>query len=316
MDAVCQFVHFVSIENIVSIWGRLKPGRRYGRKNEFRKFRSFLYLRKMFYANMKYIILILSVLLLSGCAYQKEYNQVVKQGTVEDRYNFAVKAYDRQDYNRAISLFEEILPLFRGKDGLEGVLYNLAYSYFYDKDYFMAAYYFRSLARQFPNSEYAEEVTYMSAYCKTLESPDYQLDQTATKEAIEQLQLYINYYPDSRRVDEASRLIGEMRQKLATKAFHVAGMYYKRGLYNAAAISYNNFLREYPESPDREQAMYLMIRSRYLYARNSFSSLQAERYQKVLESYDLFMRLYAASSYRQEVEKLVEEAKEHIYSIE
>ena len=80
----------------------------------------------MFYANMKYIILILSVLLLSGCAYQKEYNQVVKQGTVEDRYNFAVKAYDRQDYNRAISLFEEILPLFRGKDGLEGVLYNLA----------------------------------------------------------------------------------------------------------------------------------------------------------------------------------------------
>ena len=93
-------------------------------------------------------------------------------------------------------------------------------------------------------------------------------------------------------------------------------MYYKRGLYNAAAISYNNFLREYPESPDREQAMYLMIRSRYLYARNSFSSLQAERYQKVLESYDLFMRLYAASPYRQEVEKLVEEAKEHIYSIE
>ena len=77
-----------------------------------------------------------------------------------------------------------------------------------------------------------------------------------------------------------------------------------------------DFLREYPESPDREQAMYLMIRSRYLYARNSFSSLQAERYQKVLESYDLFMRLYAASSYRQEVEKLVEEAKEHIYSIE
>ena len=75
----------------------------------------------MFYANMKYIILILSVLLLSGCAYQKEYNQVVKQGTVEDRYNFAVKAYDRQDYNRAISLFEEISisPLSRRSPALK-----------------------------------------------------------------------------------------------------------------------------------------------------------------------------------------------------
>ena len=296
----------------------LNPGypeksRRYDDEIEFRKFKSFLYLRKMFYSNMKYIILITSVLLLcSSCAYQKEYNQVVKQGTVEDRYNFAVKAYEKQDYKRAISLFEEILPLFRGKDGLEGVLYNVAYSYFYDKDYFMASYYFRSLARQFPNSEYTEEVTYMSAYCKTLESPDYQLDQTATKEAIEQLQLYINYYPESRRVDEASRLIAEMRQKLATKAFHVAEMYYKRGLYNAASISYNNFLREYPESSDREQAMFLMIKSRYLYAKNSFASLQRERYQKVLDAYELFLRTYSESPYREEIEEYVEIAKEHL----
>ncbi len=266
----------------------------------------------MFCGKLKYSLLIVSLLLFSGCAYQKEYNQVVKQGSVEDRYDFAVKAYDKQDYNRAIALFEELLPLFRGKDGLEGLLYNLAYSYFYDKDYFMAAYYFRSLARQFPNGDYSEEVTYMSAYCKTLESPDYRLDQTATKEAIEQLQLYINYYPESRRVEEASRLIGEMRQKLATKAFHVCGMYYKRGLYNAASISYNNFLRDYPESPDREQAMYLMIKCRYLYAKNSFASLQPERYQKVVDSYDLFLRMYADSPYRQEVEEFVKDAKEHL----
>ena len=169
----------------------------------------------------------------------------------------------------------------------------------------MASYYFRSLARQFPNSEYTEEVTYMSAYCKTLESPDYQLDQTATKEAIEQLQLYINYYPESRRVDEASRLIAEMRQKLATKAFHVAEMYYKRGLYNAASM-------EYPESSDREQAMFLMIKSRYLYAKNSFASLQRERYQKVLDAYELFLRTYSESPYREEIEEYVEIAKEHL----
>ena len=266
----------------------------------------------MFCGKLKYISLVVSVLLLSGCAYQKEYNQVLKQGTVEDRYDFAVKAYDKQDYKRAISLFEELLPLFRGKDALEGVLYNLAYSYCYDKDYFMAAYYFRSLSRQFPNGSHTEEVTYMSAYCKTLESPDYRLDQTATKEAIKQLQLYINYYPDSRRVEEASRLIGEMRQKLATKAFQIAGMYYKRGLYNAASISYNNFLREYPESPDREQAMFLMIKSRYLYAKNSFASHQQERYQKVLDAYELFLRTYSESPYRPLVEEYVEESRKHI----
>lgn len=250
--------------------------------------------------------------LFTGCSYQKEYNRVSKSGTVEDKYNFALKAYDRQDYKKSSSVFEELLPLFRGKDALEGLLYNLAYSYFYDKDYFMAAYYFRTLSRQFPNGAKVEEATYMSAYCKSLESPDYRLDQSATKEAIKQLQLYINYYPDSRRVEEASRLIVEMRGKLATKAFNIAGMYYRRSLYNAAAISYNNFLREYPESPDREQAMFLMLKSRFLYAKNSFRHLQPERYRKVVDIYDLFLRSYADSRYRAEADKLIRQARENM----
>lgn len=265
----------------------------------------------MYFGKIAHIALIVSLLSLVGCAYQKEYNKVLKSGGVEEKYDFAVKAYDKQDYKKAVVLFEELLPLLRGKDAMEGLLYNLAYAYFYDKDYFMAAYYFQMLGRQFPNGDKIEEVTYMSAYCKTLESPDYHLDQTATKEAIKQLQLFINYYPQSRRAEEASRMISEMRAKLATKAFNIAGMYYKRELYNAAAISYNNFLRDYPESPDREKAMYLMLRSRYLYARQSIRSQQAERYRKVLDVYELFMRTYSDSPYRKEVEKYVEEARKH-----
>lgn len=264
----------------------------------------------MFYTKLRCFAALCCIVLLSGCAYQKEYNRVSKNGTIEDKYNFALKAYDKQDYKKSSAVFEELLPLFRGKDALEGLLYNLAYSYFYDKDYYMAAYYFLTLSRQFPNGSKVEEATYMSAYCKTLESPDFRLDQSATKEAIKQLQLYINYYPDSPRVEEASRLIVEMRKKLALKAFNIAGMYYRRNLYNAAAICYNNFLRDFPESPDREQAMFLMLKCRYLYAKNSFKHLQPERYRKVVDIYDLFLRSYADSRYRDDADKLVQTAKE------
>lgn len=266
----------------------------------------------MFCGKIRYFAVLVPLVLLSSCAYQREYNHVSKKGTVEDKYNFALKAYQKQDYKKSSAVFEEILPLFRGKDALEGLLYNLAYSYFYDKDYFMASYYFRTLSRQFPNGEHVEEATYMSAYCKSLESPAFRLDQSATKEAIKQLQLYINYYPDSRRVEEASRIIVELRAKLATKAFHIAGMYYKRGLYNAAAITYNNFLREYPESPDREQAMFLMLKCRYLYAKNSLKSLQAERYRKVIDLHEMLLRNYAESRYKSEADKYAKIAKERI----
>ena len=271
-----------------------------------------MYLRAMFCNKLRHIVWIAAAVLLGGCAYQKEYNTVNKQGTVEEKYDFAVRAYNKQDYKKSVALFEELLPLFRGKDALEGLLYNLAYSYFYDKDYFMAAYYFRTLSRQFPEGEHTEEVTYMSAYCKTLESPDYELDQTATYEAIKQLQLYINYYPNGRHTDQAGQLIVEMRAKLATKAFHVAGMYFRRNLYNAAAISYNNFLKDYPESPDREQAMFLLLKSRYLYAKNSLRNLQSDRFRKVLDTYDLFLRTYANSRYREEADKFVNEARKRI----
>ncbi|MEG1498269.1 MAG: outer membrane protein assembly factor BamD [Bacteroidales bacterium] len=263
----------------------------------------------MLFVKKIHILLVLSMLLLSSCAYQKEYSQVSRSGTLDEKYNFAVKAYDKQDYRKAVELFEELVPLYRGKDILERLLYNVAYSYFYEKDYFMSAYYFRSLTRQFPNSQYLEEASYMSAYCKTLESPDFRLDQTATVEAIKQLQLFINYYPNSRRSEEAGKLINDMREKLALKAYNVANMYYRRSLYNAASIAYSNFLKDYPESNVREQALYMMIKSRFLYAENSIKEKQSERYAKVIEGYEAFLRSFSDSKYRKEVDKYYKESK-------
>ena len=257
----------------------------------------------MFWRIIKYSLLTLMVLSLTGCAYQKEYNAVSKRGSAADKFNFAVKAYDKGDYKKAITVFEELMPVYRGKDDFENLLYNLAYAYFYEKDYYMASYYFRMSGRMFPGSASIEETTYMSAYCKFLESPYYKLDQTATVEAIKQLQLFINYYPHSPKVPEAARLIGELRDKLALKAFELANMYYKRNLYNAASIAYYNFLRDYPESAYREEAAYRMLRSRFLYAENSIREKQPERYARVQEAYESFMRSFADSRYRKEVDK-------------
>ena len=118
----------------------------------------------MFWRIIKYSLLTLTVLSLTGCAYQKEFNAVSKRGSAADKFNFAVKAYDKGDYKKAITVFEELMPVYRGKDDFENLLYNLAYAYFYEKDYYMASYYFRMSGRMFPGSASIEETTYMSAY--------------------------------------------------------------------------------------------------------------------------------------------------------
>ncbi|MDR2556883.1 MAG: outer membrane protein assembly factor BamD [Bacteroidales bacterium] len=234
---------------------------------------------------------------------KKTYSKILKNGTSKEKLEYADLAYNNKNYKKVIAIYEDMLPLLRGRDGLEDILYRLAYCYYYEGDYFMSSHYFRSVTRQFPNSRYLEEAMYMGAYCKSMESLYFRLDQTATKDAIKQLQLFVNYYPKSARVEEANGIIDRMRAKLARKSFEIANMYYRRELYNAAAIAYSNFLNEFPESLYREEAMYKLVKSRYLYADKSVAAKQPERFAKVIESYEMFYRNYGDSKYIKELNK-------------
>jgi outer membrane protein assembly factor BamD len=71
------------------------------------------------------------------------------------------------------------------------------------------------------------------------------LDQENTLKAIESLQLFINLYPKSERVAEASKLIQNLRDKLEKKAFENAKLYFVTGAYDpsnykSAIIAFKN----------------------------------------------------------------------------
>ena len=78
----------------------------------------------------------------------------------------------------------------------------------------------------------------MTAYCYYLDSPDLTLDQASTYKAIENLQLFINLYPKSERVNECNQLIDKLRNKLETKSFLNAKLYFKIGDYKAAIFAF------------------------------------------------------------------------------
>ena len=84
----------------------------------------------------------------------------------------------------------------------------------------------------------------MVGYCAYLFSPKPRLDQSVTHEAIDALQLYINLYPFSDRVDEANRLIDELRDKLVYKSYLNAKLYYDFENYKAAVVAISNSLKE------------------------------------------------------------------------
>ncbi len=248
----------------------------------------------------KYSLLVFALLFMASCS---EYTKVQKSHDSELKYATARKYFDQKNYGKALTLLNDVEPFFRGRDKAEYITYYMAYSHYYEKDFYMAAHYFKNYTRLYPSGKLAEECYYMSAYSLFLDSPYYKLDQTSAIDAMKEMQLFINYYPRSSRIEEANRIIDQLREKLAHKDFEIARLYYKRDMYSASAIAFANVAKDFPETKYREEALFMVVKSYYYYANHSIASKQGERYEKVLEAFEKFERSYPDSPFLEDAQK-------------
>jgi len=253
------------------------------------------------------ISIVLVAIVLSSCS---DYNKVVKSTDYEFKYKKAVEYYEDGEYVRSGTLFRELVNIYRGTSRADRIYYYYAKSMMGQKDYLMAGHYFSSLVKEFPMSEYTEEAQFMIGYCKYLLSPKPRLDQQITQESIDALQLYINLYPFSERVEEANRLIDELEDKLVYKSYLSAKLYYDFEQYKAAVVALTNSLEKYPDSKYREDLKYMLLKSKYLLAENSIRDKQETRFSSALDEYFSFIDEYPESKYKKEVDKFYEKASE------
>jgi outer membrane protein assembly factor BamD len=245
-------------------------------------------------------VIIAFVLLLSSCS---DYNKIVKSTDYEFKYKKALEYYENGEYVRSSTLLKELINIVRGTSRADKVYYYYAKSQFGLKDNMMAGHYFKSLIKEFPRSEYAEESQYMVGYCFYLDSPTARLDQTVTQNAIDALQLFINLYPKSNRVNEANRLIIELRDKMVYKSYLSAKLYFDLDNYKAAVVALTSSLKDFPDTKYREELMYMLLKAKYLLAINSVDEKKHERLSSALDEYFTFVDEYPESKYRKEVEK-------------
>jgi outer membrane protein assembly factor BamD len=264
---------------------------------------------------MKYkalFILSLSLLIsFTSCTFQK----VLKNGTVDEKYEIAVKKYNQKDYSRALQLFDQLIGAMRATEKSQKIYYYYAYCYYNQKDYTLASYYFKRYTTNFPNTPEAEECMFMSAYCNVLNSPEYSLDQTVTYDALKDLQLFTNTYPTSKRVSECNDLMDKLRFKLEMKDYKLAKMYFRMEDYAASIKCFSNILKEYPDSPHKEEVMFLVVKSYYRFARESIFDKQKERYAKVAVTYNELAAQYPGSKYTLEAADLKEKSARELEAL-
>lgn len=231
------------------------------------------------------------------------------------KYEAGLNYYNNKDYYRASVLFEQILPIVRGLPEGEKVQFYLAYCQYHDKLYLLAAEQFKTFYETYGRSSLAEEARFMNAYSLYRSSPNPNLDQSSSLDAMAAMQQFINRYPSSQFRDRAVEVIETTQNKLEKKGFENARQYYKMKYYKAAVVALNNFKQNFPDSKYIEEAYYLVILSEYKLAEQSLLSKQSERYKAVVDHYLEFLDRYPDSEFLKDAEKLYAESLEKVNSL-
>lgn len=264
----------------------------------------------------KNLLLFAVICLFSLGACKSQYEKIRTSGDTKMILSKANEYYKNENYSKAQELYDLIISNIRGLQEAEKVYYQYAYTHYYLEKYVSAAYYFKQFTLTYPNSEQKEEADYMAAYSEFRMSPVYRLDQTATNKAIDEFQLFMNTYPNSTRVKECNKLIDELRAKLEKKTTEEAELYFHLRDYQAAIQSYNNVLKDFPETNNAEFLRYKIIIAAHNYANNSILSKQEERYKVALEESTDFLKRHEKSKYRKEIASINKISRTKIKEIE
>jgi outer membrane protein assembly factor BamD len=258
------------------------------------------------------IIFMIAIGMLLSVFSCSEYNKVLKSTDLELKYTKAVEFYNNGEYYKSLPILEELIGLTRGSQRAEDVYYYYAKSQFGVKDYYMANYYLKSFNKTFTLSPKAEECLFLAAECSYQLSPSYSLDQADTKNAINEYQLFLDKYPGSNLRDSANHQIERLNAKLELKAYENATVYAKTLKHKAAASALKEFLKEYPESKYKEEAMFLIVKSNFLLADGSIESKKLERMRATSESYRTFAAAFPQSKFLNEAEAYFKRSEKQI----
>jgi len=248
--------------------------------------------------------------LLSSCG---EYNKILKSTDYELKYSYAKKYFNAKQYSKSATLLDELVTIFKGTAYAEESLYLLAQSYYGQKDYQTASQYFETYYTTYPKGEFTELSRFYSGYGLYLDSPDPRLDQSQTYKA----QLYLEYYPQSERAEEAQNIMFELQEKLAYKELMATRLYFNLGTYmgnnfQSCVITAQNALKNYPYSKYREEFMFLIIRAKYELALVSVEEKLQGRYRDVVDEYYNYMNEYPEGNYVKQVTKFYDYASKRI----
>jgi outer membrane protein assembly factor BamD len=147
-----------------------------------------------------------------------------------------------------------------------------------------------------PRADYAQ-FRLATAYAEQMLAPD--RDQTATRDTIKELQVFMDRYPNSSLMPEARKLMREARDRLSEASFLVGRHYFRIEWWRGAEDRFREVLKTDPEYTRRDAVYYYLAE---LLRRTDRTAEALPYYERLLEEFE-------QSEYLDEARRRVAELK-------
>lgn len=176
----------------------------------------------------------------------------------EDRFTLAKRHLDSGKYVKAQEEFKRLIFENPGSGYVDDAQYYLAESYFLNKEYDFALLEYGYLIDNYRSSEYVDDAHFKMGLAYYERSRPFYLDQTDTKKALDEIELFLTKYPGSEYTEDALDTKRRCMEKLAKKDLEAGKLYMKLRKHPAARVYFESILEDYPETEATKEAFLLI----------------------------------------------------------
>jgi outer membrane protein assembly factor BamD len=232
-------------------------------------------------------------------------NSQVPPGTAEaDKFLFtrAQEEFKEKNWLRAREYFRQIVDNYPQSSFRPDAKLGVGDTYIGEhstESLILAANEFREFLTFYPTNPRADYAQYRLAYAyaEQMLAPD--RDQSATRDVIKELQVFLDRYPNSQLMPEARKLMREAKDRLSESSYRVGYTYYRMKWYRGAIDRFQEVLKNDPEYTHRDDVYFYLAEALRL----------NNNKPEALPYYERLLKEFEQSEHLEEARKRVAELK-------
>jgi len=231
---------------------------------------------------MSRVIILISILLFSGCSYFQDKEDETIAWNAERLYAEARGQLDAGNYTRAVEYYEKLEGRFPfGVYGQQALL-DLAYAYYKNDETDAAVSAADRFIKLYPQNAHVDYAYYLKGLANFNRGKGFterylpidaaQRDPASALRAFQDFSEMARLFPDSAYAADARQRMLYLRNQLADHEVNVANYYMRRGAFIAAVNRAKYVVEKYPRTPAIPEALVIMAKAYKVMEMNDLSA--------------------------------------------